>query len=204
VVFTGTRASSRDVARIFTLDLAGGVPREVTSGKADQFSRCTPDGSWLIYYSFEDYAIHKISVKGGAAAVLVKSERRPHNQFSITPDGKQLLLTTLSSQPGTKYAEFDFIALDSGRVERRIPVDANSSHATLSPDGKHVAFLRPERGVTNIWLQSIAGGEPTRLTDFHLLRSTREHIQRFGWSPDGKHLAVLRYTAKGNAVILQE
>ncbi len=74
----------------------------------------------------------------------------------------------------------------------------------LPPDGKAIGYLKPEHGVENIWLQPIAGGSPTPLTDFHLSKSTAQEIISFAWSPDGKYLGMTRSFAKGDVVILQD
>lgn len=203
-VFTGERKSSPEISNIFALDLTGGTPRQVTSGKADQFMRCTPDGAWLIYFSFEDRAIHKMPAQGGRAELVVPYEKHPYNAFAITSDGKQLVVKTVASTSGGKPWEFEFISLETGQVTRRIPAEADANRATLSPDSRNVTFARREHGVENVWLQPIAGGVPTRLTDFHLSGSTGQVIKTLGWSPNGERFAVVRALSKGDVVILQD
>jgi serine/threonine protein kinase len=201
VVFTGSPLSQEDVARVYAVDLSGGTPRQVTSGKADQYMRCTPDGRWLIYHSFEDHGIHKISMQGGQPQTLVGGDRLPNNQFSVTPNGKEVVVEMPLAEG---RHEFDFFSLETGQVRRRIPVDGDASRTMITPDGQNIGFLRRERGVDNVWLQPVTGGAPIQLTDFHLSRSTHQNISAVAWSPDGKHIAISRRSYKGDVVILRD
>lgn len=96
------------------------------------------------------------------------------------------------------------MSTDNGQVTKRISVDSVPDHLALTPDGEAIGYLKREHGVPNIWLQPIAGGPPSRLTDFHLSNSTAQRIGSFVWSHDGKHLAMVRFFSKGDVVILQD
>jgi serine/threonine protein kinase len=202
VVFTGGPNKGGSVTNVYALDLAGGSPRQVTSENVDQFQRCTPDGKELIYYGFEDSAIHKMPLQGGKSEMLVSHDRHPDDQFSITPDGKELVVLMRAS--GKESQEFDFVSIESGQITKRIPAGESARGALIMPDGQNIAFVIHERGVDNLWLQPVAGGSPQRLTDFHLARSTSQSIQSYAWSPDGKHLAMTRRLSKGDVVLLQD
>jgi Tol biopolymer transport system component len=60
-----------------------------------------------------------------------------------------------------------------------------SGNAHWSPDGKGLQFLLTRHGVSNIWEQPLAGGQPHPVTDF-----TSGHIFAFMWSRDGKQLLL--------------
>jgi Tol biopolymer transport system component len=90
----------------------------------------------------------------------------------------------------------DFISIESGEVSRRIPIPPDAVGAFLSPDGQKVAYYRRERGVHNLWQQPVRGGDPLRLTDFHLSRATNQTILAFAWSPDGKRFGITRNFSK--------
>jgi eukaryotic-like serine/threonine-protein kinase len=204
VVFTGTSTSSAGIAKIYALGLGGGTPRQVTSGKLDQYMSCSPDGTWLVYYSFDDRGVHKLLMKGGRSELLIGDDRKPDQLFSITPDGKQLVVLTLAKQGSAKPNEFEFVFIQSGEVTRRIPADADADGAVITPDDQNIAFRRHERGVDNIWLQPVAGGAAMKLTDFHLSRSTSQTISAAKWSPDGKRFGLTRRLSKADVVILQD
>jgi len=203
VVFTGSPTSAGATAHVYALDLAGGAPRQVTTGKTEQFMSCTPDGAWLVYRSLDDRGIHKVPMKGGRSELLIGGERNPDFPFSITPDGKQVVVSTVTKQGSAKPVEFEFVSIQTGEVTRRIPWNGGRG-ATITPDGQNIAFKRHDRGVDNIWLQPVTGGAPSRLTDFHLSRSTNQTISAVKWSPDGKRFGLTRELSKGNVVILQD
>jgi Tol biopolymer transport system component len=52
------------------------------------------------------------------------------------------------------------------------------------------------RGASNIWDQPIAGGPPRQITSY-----VDRDITHFDWSPDGKHVAVVRGT-RGLDIVL--
>ncbi len=206
IVFTGVQQANTAETHIYALDLPGGAPRQITFGKSDQYMRCTRDGKLLVYYTFDDHSIRRLALPDGQPETLVSGDQRPGDQFDITADGKQLLVDL--GAPGTEAApdrkQLAFLSVDNGQVTKRIPVDNVPDDFALTPDGKAIGYLKRERGVFNIWLQPIAGGPPSRLTDFHLSNSTSQRIGSFAWSPDGKHLAMARSFEKGNVVVLRD
>ncbi|HEY6972094.1 MAG TPA: protein kinase [Candidatus Angelobacter sp.] len=201
VVFTGVPLADPHSSHIYALDLAGGTPRQVTTGK-DQYVHCTPDGKWMIYRSSEDKGIHRIPAQGGQSEVLVGGEKHPGFLFSLSSDGKELIVIVRGRKEDTP--KFDFISLETGQITRELAAPSDNVRATISPDRHNVAFKRKERGVENIWLQPTAGGAALPLTDFHLLRSTSQYLRAFVWSPDGKRFGITRSSAKGDAVILRD
>jgi Tol biopolymer transport system component len=202
VVFTGLPKNKNSGTHLYALELPSGTPRQLTSGKADQYQRCTPDGKWVIYNSFEDNAIHKIAFEGGQPQVLVSGDQYPSWIFSITPDGKQLVVKRfpVGSQ---ERSEFAFISLQTGQPIREIPAPADAD-ATLTPDARHIAFLRHLGGVDNIWFQPTNGSAPFAMTDFHLSHSINQEIAPFAWSPDGRFLAIRFKLTKRDAIIFRQ
>jgi Tol biopolymer transport system component len=66
-----------------------------------------------------------------------------------------------------------------------------------APDGQTLQYLLTRNGVTNIWEQPIAGGEPRQFTKF-----TSGRIFDFDWSADGKQLLLARGEISSDAVLL--
>ncbi len=69
----------------------------------------------------------------------------------------------------------------------------------FTPDGKAVAFVLAEKGIENIWTQPLDGGKPRKLTNFD-----SRQIQDFGWSRDGKHLAIIRNEYTDDVILLRD
>jgi Tol biopolymer transport system component len=58
-----------------------------------------------------------------------------------------------------------------------------------SADGRGLAFIDGQGGVSNIWLQPLDSGSPRSLTNF-----PEGTITTFDWSRDGSKLAWVRTT----------
>ena len=78
------------------------------------------------------------------------------------------------------------------------PPDSAGFHFSL--DGKSLAFAIDEAGQDNIWMQPLDGSKGRNLTHFTDL----EKIQDFRWSPDGKTLALLRFSSVSDVILLRD
>jgi Tol biopolymer transport system component len=65
-------------------------------------------------------------------------------------------------------------------------------------DGRALTYIDTRNGVSNIWLQSLAGGPPRQLTDF-----ADQQLFGFAWSHDGKQLAISRGVVNSDVMLLQ-
>ena len=78
------------------------------------------------------------------------------------------------------------------RVIRLVASPAHEFSPAISPDGKWVAYLSNARGPTDIWLKSIAGGDPVNLTlNLDVVIQTEASIGGIDISPDGTELAFV-------------
>lgn len=57
----------------------------------------------------------------------------------------------------------------------------------ISPDGKQIAYLAPDEGVLNIWVQPREGGTARAVT-----RDRGRGIRQYFWAPDSRHLFYLQ------------
>jgi len=97
--------------------------------------------------------------------------------------------------------ELNVVNLEAGTNGRRVlSPDARVAGAvTFTPDGKAVAYPIVENGVSNLWLQPLDGSPGRQITNF---KSGR--FRTFGWSPDGKSLALIRDVSQSDVVLLRE
>jgi dipeptidyl aminopeptidase/acylaminoacyl peptidase len=104
---------------------------------------------------------------------------------SLSPDGR--LAVVAVSRPSTdtdRYPSALWVVPTDGSPARRLTAGRGDSAPAVSPDGRHVAFLRsPEKGAPQVAVVGLAGGEPVVLTDHR----TGAGAPR--WSPDGTRLA---------------
>jgi outer membrane protein OmpA-like peptidoglycan-associated protein len=90
---------------------------------------------------------------------------------------------------------------EDGKVVFRSQGPPDSAGFRFSPDGKLIAFVIEEAGVDNICLQPpVDGSKGRKLTNFN----DSERIQDFRWSPDGKSLAILRFSSVSDVILLHD
>lgn len=105
---------------------------------------------------------------------------------SLSPDGERVYVTA-------RGEVFD-VPVQKGitRCLSRTP-GAHERHATVSPDGKLLAYISDRTGETEIWLQAAGGGEPQQLTS-----GNDTYIRSLQWSPDSRWLL---YTDRKNRLV---
>ena len=86
------------------------------------------------------------------------------------------------------------------KADFRTQEPPDSAGFRFSPDGKSIVFVIDEAGVDNIWMQPVDGSKGRKLTNFH----DSERIQDFRWSPDGKALALLRFSSVSDVILLRD
>jgi serine/threonine protein kinase len=96
---------------------------------------------------------------------------------TISPDGK--MVAYMSAQSGNRDI---YVQRVDGHVPTNLTADspADDSEPAFSPDGSQIAF-RSEREGSGIFVMSVTGESPHRLTDFG---------HNPAWSPDGKRIAI--------------
>jgi eukaryotic-like serine/threonine-protein kinase len=182
-------------ALIWRIAPDGSGATAVTNGGADfPGFDITPDGRDLLYLSFRSSAhvgLFRQSVETGRFVELPGPVGPP----AISPDGKTMAITpggivTLMSLDGTGRRKL--FAMNTG------PGEVTGRGLQWTPDGKSLAYIHTEKGVSNIWSRPLTGGEPLQLTHFN-----EDRIFQFAFSKDGKQLALSRGRADRNAVLIQ-
>jgi Tol biopolymer transport system component/tRNA A-37 threonylcarbamoyl transferase component Bud32 len=163
----------------------------LTTGNAEErFPVVAPDGKSLIYsQSWDNLDVVSVSLADGEAQTLISTGRQesmaawaanqeklawvtnrngPMSIWIRQPDGSERpLLTASDFPPGTHKWFMD---------------------PSLSPNAQQIVYVRVGNdGVTRLWISSLSGGVPVRLTN-------AEPSAEFGgsWSPDGKRFAYLQ------------
>jgi serine/threonine protein kinase len=191
IVFISTRSKTE---LIWKIDIDGGNPVQVTRDGFELSPKITPDGKNIIYQSWMRQGIFKIPLTGGEQIQLVSDSAF---EPSVSPDGK-LLAVAKVDHPPTMY--LDIVPLAGGPSIRQfeIPILAMTGYPfSWSGDSKGLMFLDSRDGVTNVWLQPLAGGKPRPLTNF-----SSDRIYSFDQSPDGKQLVVARGSSSSDIVLI--
>ena len=110
----------------------------------------------------------------------------------MSPDGSLAAYTLVQvAEKGDKYeTSLWVVATDGQSGPRRLTSGIRDRSPRWSPDGRTLAFVRnaTDTGASQIYLLSLAGGEPRRLTD------VAKGAGALAWSPDGKTIAFTSTT----------
>ncbi len=102
------------------------------------------------------------------------------SQANWFPSGDKIAFL---SDHNSKYLTLKTISLTTGKEEQLADLGDGVQFATLSPDGKRVAYNFMQNGVINIWVATLESGERKQLT------FDNETAAFPCWSPDGKWIA---------------
>ncbi|HEY0428029.1 MAG TPA: protein kinase [Pyrinomonadaceae bacterium] len=194
---------------IWRMNADGSDRKQITNQTDESFPQISPDGKFVIYSSKAEshFALWKAAVDGTAPLKLSEGEA---HWAAISPDGK--LIACLARIKDARASEADdadiklaVISAENGKLVKFF--DAAKIHFApdfppvlrWTRDGKNVAYISTADGVSNILAQSLAGGEPRRLTDFSI-----DMIFSFDWSPDGKQVVYARGAARSDIVLFEE
>jgi Tol biopolymer transport system component len=177
-----------DSADLLSVSIASGEMRRLTLVRGGTFTSCSvsADGKRLVgTIEDQDWEIWRAPLgsdpksNGNAAVRLLGHAWQP--MWIQVPSAGMLLFNS----PATGIRNLWTISLAAGGSPRQTTFlpRANISHAALSPDGSHVAYVSVESGNGQIWLANSDGSAAKPLT-----HNTATNFWPF-WSPDGQSVA---------------
>lgn len=200
--FIAFHSNRSGIFQIWRMDRDGSNAVQLTSGNSESnWPQFSSDGKFVFYQHFESGVsgtLWKVPVEGGPAVKLVEGFTvRP----AASPDGKWLGFWLNDGQPNSRW-RLGVLSLENGKIKTfevaptvQVQWDTN---LRWSPDSRALAYLDHKGGIDNIWTQSIDGGAPRQLTNFHDLS-----IFTFGWSADG-NLAASRGVITRDVVLITD
>jgi serine/threonine protein kinase/Tol biopolymer transport system component len=189
IVFASDRTGTDHIWR---MNIDGSNPKQLTSADGDAAPVCSPDGKWVIYSSWRAnrQGLSRVSIDGGEPVeMLAKQLPAP----SISPDGKFIASAYWDDQSDPQQWRVAIVSFPEGQIIRMLatPPSAVSEVGSFvtrwTIDGRSLAYIDNRNGVSNIWSLPVDGSAPKALTDFK-----SERIFSFGWSNDGRQLAIAR------------
>lgn len=201
IVFHSNRSGTWQIWR---MDRDGSNPKQLTNESTDSnWPQVSADSRWIVYQHRDPKtgttALWKTTIDGGAPAQLTdRLSLRP----AISPDGKLIACWQLSDPPNERV-QIVLIPFSGGRPVKAFDVAqtvVSGWEAMLkwTPDGRALTFVDQRENTNNIWGQPLAGGNPTKLTDFH-----DNQIFAFDWLSDGR-LVCSRGFKNGDAVLIKD
>lgn len=165
----------------------GGMPVAALASRTAFSPSFAPEGGPLFFHTGgardATSAIAMTSASGDdgrVVPVVDDGARNYHPQAS--PDGRHIAFD--SDKDGERAI---YVATVDGKNARRISAPGYAAVPTWSPDGTRLTYIRAEPGrpqVWNLWVQSIDGGDATRVTS-HASGQT----WAASWFPDNRRIA---------------
>ena len=177
---------------LWRADADGAHAFQLPGAKSNGLAAIAPDGSAVFYISSESglQTAWEVSLRGGTphqfANVAVAG-----SGIAVSPDGRWAALTSITDN----RRETVIVPIGGGEPITHLP-GFPCCGLQWTPDGKGLAVIDAQG--TNIWVQPIDGKPGYDLTHF-----TDESLFAFGWSLDGKRLAVWRGTLTSDIVLLK-
>jgi Tol biopolymer transport system component len=185
------RALADNLVHLWRLNLATGETRQLSSGRDEENSSCTPDGKWVVYPGSlpSDDVTHmfKVSIDGGAPVELARGNL---SAGVISPDGTRMAYRKTEGQGVNAKTRYVVQKLEGGPPLQEIEAPASAVHLGWSPGGQALTYVRNTTGNTeNLYMQPLDGSPEVQLTHFD---SEPAVIAAYAWSRDGKKLAITR------------
>jgi len=171
---------------------AGHPLRLTTAPAADSHPVWSPDGRYIAFFrqTTESSGYYLIPALGGperkVADVIPYRMTFQGNTQYYSPDGKYLAVPDKNSQE--EPFSLHLVSVETGEKQKVTAPPAGTAGDTypaFSPDGKTLAFLRSSsRATTDLYLLSLDGGEPRRLT------FDNTSILGLAWTSDGHEIVL--------------
>jgi Tol biopolymer transport system component/DNA-binding winged helix-turn-helix (wHTH) protein len=155
---------------------------QLTANPADDRVRAaaiSPDGRYLAFSDQTGFYLRQIET-GETHPVAMPEPIRAHS-ISWFPDGTHLVVGLGSILSQTSLWEVSTL----GGSARELTDEGRSP--AVSPDGAEVAFIRGGHFQQQIWLLSLDGSQPRKLSG-----EEGDFFGSLAWSPDGSKLAFTR------------
>jgi serine/threonine protein kinase/Tol biopolymer transport system component len=195
--------SENNAQQVWRLNVASGELKQLTFGKIDRDTSCTPDGKWVVYEgsAATDSLRHifKVSTDGGAPVELAHGTVYDP---AVSPDGTLAAYGRTEGQGASAKTKFVVQRLEGGAPIQEIDVPATYTWSGLDwlPDGHALTYVHDTTGNTqNLYMQPLAGGAPVQLTHFD---SEPGVVSAYAWSRDGKKIAITRSRYNDTDVVL--
>ena len=152
---------------------------------------CMPDSKNFVYAT--KGGLWVMPIEGGPPVKL----KIPLTQIGFSPDGSLELYTKEDISGAVPVNRMYVQRSENGQAVGTYDLPYGSGALEFTPDGKAVAYQLTRNHASNIWEQPLSGGAPVQVTKF-----TSGEIFGFGWSRDGKTLALSRGELKSDVVMM--
>lgn len=144
-------------------------------------------------------SLWSVPLSGGTPRQIFTPEG--NGDYAISVDGR-LAAWTILDMAKARWNIFD---LASGRSVSQIPLDTSdigsdeASWVRFSPDNRAAVYSILRNGGRTLLYQPLDGSAPHPLLD-----PAHQVIPDFGWSPSGKHLAIVGQKSSSDVVLIKD
>jgi Tol biopolymer transport system component len=178
---------------IWVADTDGRNPRQLADGELDEYPVFTADGKEVVFFRHgKDSGLYRVAASGGPASRV--SNLPLGFPSSTTADGRVLCQYFEGKDSRARVA---IVSLRDGSLVRVFDSPDWSAVPKFTRDGRNISYVDEHDGASNIWMMPAEGGPARKLTNF-----TSETIYEYTWSLDGRQLALIRGTKRGEAVLI--
>lgn len=181
-------------SHLYRIDEDGRNIKQLTFGDTQEVdSTVSPDGKWIVYQSAIpnlEPALMRIPADGGEpqrfgdSPCMTPSYSPSGDLLSCIRDGEIVVLSGIDGSEVNSFKILPFARVNSG--------------AKWSPDGRALAYIRTDKGFSNLWIQPLDRSEPRELTTF-----TSGRMHNFAFSTDGSRLFVARGHEIQDAILIR-
>lgn len=191
IVFHSEKSGDRQVWR---MDLDGRNLTQLTKGANVGETKLLSDGQTLIYSAYTKMATWTLIKQTADGQTIQLTDTNTH-EWDVSPNEKYFAYFGVHEQTQKIYLYVR--DLQTGETLKTFDTE-NGNLVRWTPDNQVLTYTRKKNGVSEIIRQSLDGGEPQVLTTVR-----GELISNFYWSPDGKHIALVRNNNQAEAILIQ-
>ena len=197
IAFTVPTAPDPCLGDIYTVPVAGGMPRPATVDGFVNFTfMWTPDGKSIVFRSNRATlpSLWRVSANGGP----IERESLYPAVGSFSSDGRHLVYseTTWRDPPAIWEADLANAGGPVLRNEKLVGTQYIETSAQPSPDGKRLVWMSYRTGFEEIWISDATGRNPLQLTHLNTYSGSPR------WSPDGHWIAFDSYSREGSQILI--
>jgi TolB protein len=197
LVFSSDRSGT---LHLWRSDRSGANAVQLTHGSGEDWPAFSADGRWLVYTvigGVDRFTLWKVSIDGGEPVRLTEKFAM---QSAVSPDGK---LIACGYRPDARSPwKLALIPSEGGQPSQTFEIPQSVELPIVvrwTPDGRALTYIDTKSGISNLWLQSIAGDAAKQITSWNA-----EQVFSFAWSKDGKHLALARGSRSDDIVLIRD
>jgi Tol biopolymer transport system component len=195
IVFRRVNRTGSAAVNLWRMDANGSNVTQLTFGQNDREPLCTHDGKWVYYTNQTDnQVLQRVAIEGGKPETVINE---PINLFDVSPDGKWIASIDIREADHKLMIRYD--PTGGGKPREEEADQRMTSSPVFAPDGKSIVYVAREKGVDNLWQQTIEGKDRKQLTSY-----TKDLIFRYAYSKDGKQLAIERGSIDSDAFLFRD